>query len=295
MFICLLIADARVRLSGALTSAVENNSPLKSASTSEFGLMDDDDLELDLAADLDTPLKRIINSTSPWSSPVKSPSSRSRRSRRTTRGGGQSVSEGKSDSADSAFHHTFVMKLFDRSVDLAQFGASSSSALYPVCRAWMKNQPTNTTFAPRPRSKTPEPKDEDDEEQEEEEEEVEKSDDDKTEEDEEAENDEDKEPPMKKSKKEKKKKGVYKLPDCEALCVLDDGVEDRIRIPKRPRKEVDDFTLESINDASKNPQELISSHMKNWTEVRDAWKKSYADNEARYANSMNVLREIFEK
>lgn len=36
---------------------------------------------------------------------------------------------------------TYVMKLFDRSVDLAQF--DESSPLYPICRAWMKNQPHN--------------------------------------------------------------------------------------------------------------------------------------------------------
>merc|ERR1712071_387070 len=36
---------------------------------------------------------------------------------------------------------TYVLKLYDRSVDLAQF--SSDTALYPVCRAWIKNQPNN--------------------------------------------------------------------------------------------------------------------------------------------------------
>ncbi|XP_054276248.1 protein lin-37 homolog [Macrosteles quadrilineatus] len=36
-------------------------------------------------------------------------------------------------------HHTFVMKLFDRSVDLAQF--KEDTPLYPICRAWIRNQP----------------------------------------------------------------------------------------------------------------------------------------------------------
>ncbi|XP_065344424.1 protein lin-37 homolog isoform X3 [Cloeon dipterum] len=36
-------------------------------------------------------------------------------------------------------HHSYVMKLFDRSVDLAQF--NEKTALYPVCRAWMANRP----------------------------------------------------------------------------------------------------------------------------------------------------------
>ncbi|KAL9700532.1 hypothetical protein quinque_003973 [Culex quinquefasciatus] len=34
---------------------------------------------------------------------------------------------------------TFIMKLFDRSVDLARF--PEATALYPVCRAWMQNTP----------------------------------------------------------------------------------------------------------------------------------------------------------
>jgi len=37
------------------------------------------------------------------------------------------------------YHHTYVMKLFDRSVDLAQFG--ESTLLYPIARAWMQNRP----------------------------------------------------------------------------------------------------------------------------------------------------------
>ena len=36
---------------------------------------------------------------------------------------------------------TYVLKLYDRSVDLAQF--SPNTALYPVCRAWINNQPNN--------------------------------------------------------------------------------------------------------------------------------------------------------
>ena len=45
---------------------------------------------------------------------------------------------------------TYVMKLFDRSVDLAQF--DESSPLYPICRAWMKNQPHSRGVASDERS-----------------------------------------------------------------------------------------------------------------------------------------------
>lgn len=47
----------------------------------------------------------------------------------------------KSESEPAAFRHTYVMKLFDRSVDLARF--QEDTPLYPICRAWMANQPRN--------------------------------------------------------------------------------------------------------------------------------------------------------
>ena len=47
------------------------------------------------------------------------------------------------------------MKLFDRSVDLAQF--SETTPLYPVCRAWMKNQPLNRNLGITERIPTPKP------------------------------------------------------------------------------------------------------------------------------------------
>ncbi|XP_055628223.1 protein lin-37 homolog [Toxorhynchites rutilus septentrionalis] len=51
---------------------------------------------------------------------------------------------------------SFIMKLFDRSVDLSRFEADSP--LYPVCRAWMRNQPRNRVQDASP--KEPEQRDE---------------------------------------------------------------------------------------------------------------------------------------
>lgn len=42
-------------------------------------------------------------------------------------------------------NHSFIMKLFDRSVDLAKY--NENTALYPICRAWMINQPRSTSIA----------------------------------------------------------------------------------------------------------------------------------------------------
>ena len=35
--------------------------------------------------------------------------------------------------------HSFIMKLFDRSVDLGKY--ANNSSLYPICRAWLLDQP----------------------------------------------------------------------------------------------------------------------------------------------------------
>lgn len=39
----------------------------------------------------------------------------------------------------SPARQSYVLKLFDRSVDLSQF--EENTPLYPICRAWMINQP----------------------------------------------------------------------------------------------------------------------------------------------------------
>jgi len=60
-------------------------------------------------------------------------------------------------------HQTVIMKLFDRSVDLAQF--SEDSSLYPVCRAWIHNRPHDKslgTLTSRPATPDPAIKEEED-------------------------------------------------------------------------------------------------------------------------------------
>ena len=93
-----------------------------------------------MSSSLSSPLKRLPGTNgSPFCSPTKAVRKRKR----------------KAEDPGRAFHHTFVMKLFDRSVDLAQFGGTSNYPLYPVCRAWMRNEPSNTSQAPVPRSPSP--------------------------------------------------------------------------------------------------------------------------------------------
>lgn len=81
-------------------------------------------------------------------SPVHSPSKRSS----TNRGRKRKRAKDDSDYEMGQYQHTYIMKLFDRSVDLAIFDEDSS--LYPICRAWLKNSPHSRD--PPPQSPEPE-------------------------------------------------------------------------------------------------------------------------------------------
>ncbi|XP_075696575.1 protein lin-37 homolog isoform X2 [Rhinoderma darwinii] len=71
---------------------------------------------------------------------------------KTSKPGPRSLGEGRTLEID-----TFVIRLFDRSVDLAQF--SEETPLYPVCRAWLRNSPGAKALEPPP---TPPPSEEGD-------------------------------------------------------------------------------------------------------------------------------------
>lgn len=52
------------------------------------------------------------------------------------------------------FTDQYIMKLFDRSVDLAQF--DEDSPLYPICRSWLKNRPYDRDTMDKDKSSSPE-------------------------------------------------------------------------------------------------------------------------------------------
>ncbi|XP_028921153.1 protein lin-37 homolog isoform X3 [Ornithorhynchus anatinus] len=106
--------------------------------------------------------------------------------------------------------NTYVIKLFDRSVDLAQFG--ENTPLYPICRAWMRNSPTV-----REREASPSPP-----------------------------------------------------------------------LPLLPE---DEETPESDPSMSA----LIHRNMERWRMVRQRWKEASQRNQLRYADSMKILRDMYER
>jgi len=256
-----------------------------------------------------SPVKRLQSLDSPLGSPTKSPRPRRRRK--------------KEGATDSAFHHTFVMKLFDRSVDLAQFQEGTS--LYPVCRAWMKNQPHNTSMAPRVRTPTPEPMKEEIEDSESilkdkdalSSQEASNASGDCALEDMKNKSEEGGEPSKfekdhigitldsgdsnASSKTQKQDNYIYKMPIYEPLKKRTDGEENLLRIPEPIRTAVDldffDKTKKDEQGAETPPthETLLSEHMVRWYKVRKRWKTASAKNEERYKGSMNLLKDMFEK
>ncbi|XP_035286776.1 protein lin-37 homolog isoform X1 [Anguilla anguilla] len=123
-------ASARSRLDAVLQGLVEKSDSEREQNDDETGKPAADSLSKDLSP----------------SSTGKRPSSRFPQHRRKKR---KEMDDGLSESSQHK-QNAYIIKLFDRSVDLAQF--SSGTPLYPICRAWMRNNP-----AARERAVSPSP------------------------------------------------------------------------------------------------------------------------------------------
>jgi len=173
----------------------------------------------------------------------------------------------KDPEKSSDFHHTFVMKLFDRSVDLAQF--KPSTALYPVCRAWMTNEPSNTDQCPKERVPTPPPPDQ-------------------------PESQDDPAAATSKTSTDggvgEKLEDIYALPRPEPVAL--EGHCPRVP-PPRPPPVLEGVDLELEISDSTPPAILLSNHMVRWWEVRKSWRQASLNNEKRYEKSLKILKEMF--
>ncbi|XP_033208404.1 protein lin-37 homolog isoform X2 [Belonocnema kinseyi] len=159
---------------------------------------------------------------------------------------------------DPAFHHTYVMKLFDRSVDLAQF--REDTPLYPICRAWMANQPRNPNLIPKARSPSPE-----------------------------MARDENSEESLYDSNGELKEVCTLPrpLPSEEAFP--------KNRIPSPIPTEREELNLDYDGQTLKSKEELWKQHKQHWSALRKKWHQQAHKNEARFAKSANILGTIFKK
>jgi hypothetical protein len=154
---------------------------------------------------------------------------------------------------------SFILKLFDRSVDVAQFSINATSEdvpLYPVCRAWIRNQ-AQPPYVGETQAMDPEDHTVDE-----------------------------------------KPVGIYHLPAPQARPKDDNGQDIDTRLPKSLRKpqtkplDID----QNINSLQEEPyHNLLHDNVIRWRAVRQDWRQASQDNEARYRHSCDVLRSMYER
>ncbi|XP_003225014.2 protein lin-37 homolog [Anolis carolinensis] len=186
----------------------------------------------------------------------KRPSARFSHHRRKKR---KETDDGLTESGQQK-QNTYVIKLFDRSVDLAQF--SENTPLYPICRAWMKNSPT---VREQERSPSPQiaslPEDEEGTEG-----------------------------------LNGKIQDVFKMPSptaCQANA-MGEPVNLRIPSPLEPEEETKPV-IDMASDTVPSMSSLIYKNMDRWKKIRQRWKEASHKNQLRYAESMKILKEMYER
>ncbi|KDR18065.1 Lin-37-like protein [Zootermopsis nevadensis] len=160
---------------------------------------------------------------------------------------------------DAAFHHTYVMKLYDRSVDLAQF--KEDTPLYPICRAWMANQPRNTNLTPKLRTPTPPPP-------------------------------EDAPSGVEGADSDSEiVRDTYKMPPPVPLPVD----SKKLRVPSPVPQPKDQLNADQDVKPNVSREALLHNHLIHWTAVRKKWHAASYLNEARYNESGQILRAIYKR
>ncbi|XP_059824441.1 protein lin-37 homolog [Hypanus sabinus] len=154
--------------------------------------------------------------------------------------------------------NAYTMKLFDRSVDLAQF--TEDTPLYPICRAWMRNNPSHREGA---RSPSPQPP--------------------PTLEDEEV------------AELNGKGQDVYKMPLPTARSASAGGNTLSLRIPSPLPSTEKPLDINMSRFSAPGVPTLLYNHMERWKKIRQRWKESSHRNQHRYMDSMRILKEMFER
>ncbi|XP_046444871.1 protein lin-37 homolog isoform X1 [Daphnia pulex] len=161
--------------------------------------------------------------------------------------------------------NSYVLKLYDRSVDLAKF--SPQTPLYPVCRAWIKNQPNNQQFGAANANSPKKLEDKG----------AEVKEDLKLEENGEA--------------------FVNSLPLPEAMPLDEEGniVDTRIPFDLKPSgksKSLDLLLNVCEDEAAPSVSSLLQEHCSHWGRVREQWRRAANVNEVRYVESTKILKNI---
>ncbi|XP_065215688.1 protein lin-37 homolog [Planococcus citri] len=162
-------------------------------------------------------------------------------------------------------HQSYFMKLNDRSVDLAQFDINTP--LYPICRAWIQNEPILAKKTEDSSCGLLEIKHDED---------VDSRSLDLNE---------------KPYRSRLDTKEVNQLPPPKPLP---EGVT-TLKIPQVSPHKTPNFILNADQDQAPSREELLKSHLQNWSTVRKKWRDASFKNEERYAASKEILTKMFER
>ncbi|XP_044290951.1 protein lin-37 homolog isoform X2 [Varanus komodoensis] len=155
--------------------------------------------------------------------------------------------------------NTYIIKLFDRSVDLAQF--SESTPLYPICRAWMRNSPMVRVQERSPSPLLPSlPEDEEGS-----------------------------------AGLNGKSQDVHKLPPPTSCQTNTAGEPVNLRIPSPLQPEEAKVVVDTASEAVPSMSSLIYKNMERWKKIRQRWKEASHKNQLRYTESMKILKEMYER
>ncbi|KAL4142810.1 hypothetical protein QTP88_005209 [Uroleucon formosanum] len=161
------------------------------------------------------------------------------------------INESKQEVKDS-----LVLKLRDRSIDLASF--TNNSAMYSICRAWIKNDPLSARQVKSKRSEN-----------------MERS----LKIDNESSTIED---------------YVYKLPPPKSRPENETDVIYRIPL-NLPKDVVTKMDIKNNIKEVPTVSELLNEHRKRWFCIRQQWIKFSNENESRYAMSKSILNSMLNK
>ncbi|XP_054567237.1 protein lin-37 homolog isoform X2 [Eptesicus fuscus] len=163
--------------------------------------------------------------------------------------------------------NAYVIKLFDRSVDLAQF--SENTPLYPICRAWMRNSPSVREHERSPSSPLP-PLPEDEEPL--------------------GHLEMPADPEFHPHCSLRHRVPLRMRWVCKACLGLWDIYCGAWTWPP---------SLASLStqpsEPSPSPSTLIYRNMQRWKRIRQRWKEASHRNQLRYSESMKILREMYER
>lgn len=157
-------------------------------------------------------------------------------------------------SSSGQYRHTYVMKLFDRSVDLAKF--EEDTPLYPICRAWMANQPRSNLKAATAQTKGAESN-------------------------------------LWVGGASIGTSGdVYRLPPPQGppICRAPSPT------PEQREHQISELPINTeTQEPAMDKEELIRSHLKRWVSVKRKWIRAAALHEDRYSHSKQILQAIYNK